>query len=200
MTLTASTSTITASTNNLAASFLRPRNHSHSLWSGAKRTIFAFNMSKSKRKRSFVLENVKNRSETISISPQLVKIEAKTKFSPKYCKIERKTNCLFLNFWRSKQKRPGCSKILEEQSEAMGISPTFPKSKIKRIGLFQKFGKTKQSEVNLIKILQDRSKTNVFVPNCVKEEKQKNEASFFCEKKRRKTNIIVPQLSKICHC
>jgi hypothetical protein len=56
------------------------------------------------------------------------------------------------------------------------------------------------SEVDLIKILQDRSTTNVFVPNCVKEEKRKNEASFFCEKKRRKTNIIVPQLSKICHC
>jgi hypothetical protein len=36
-----------------------------------------------------------------------------------------------------------------------------------------------QSEVNLLKILQDRSKTNVFVPNCVKEEKRKNEASFF---------------------
>jgi hypothetical protein len=81
---------------------------------------------------------------------------------------------------------------LEEQSEAKGISPTFSKAKVKRIGLFQKFGKTKQSEeVNLLKILQDRSKTNVFVPNCVKEEKRKNEASFFF-KKRRKTNIIVP--------
>jgi hypothetical protein len=68
---------------------------------------------------------------------------------------------------------------LEEQSEAKGISPTFSKSKVKRIGLFQKFGKMKQSEVNLFKILQDRSKTNVFVPYCVKEEKRKNEASFF---------------------
>ena len=67
------------------------------------------------------------------------------------------------------------------------------------MGLFQKFGKTKQSEVNLLKILQDRSKTNIFVPNCVKEKKRKNEASFFFLK-RRKTNIIVPQLSKICHC
>jgi hypothetical protein len=89
---------------------------------------------------------------------------------------------------------------LEEQSEAKGISPTFSKLKVKQIGLFQKFGKAKQSEVNLLKILQDQSKTNVFVPNCVKEEKLKNEASFFFEKKRRKTNIIVPQLSKIFHC
>jgi hypothetical protein len=31
------------------------------------------------------------------------------------------------------QKRPGCSKILEEQSEAKGISPTFPKSKTNRV-------------------------------------------------------------------
>jgi hypothetical protein len=68
---------------------------------------------------------------------------------------------------------------LEEQSETKGISPTFSKSKLKQKGLFQKFGKTKQSEVNLLKILQDRSKTNVFVPNCVKEEKRKNEAYFF---------------------
>jgi hypothetical protein len=68
---------------------------------------------------------------------------------------------------------------LEEHIEAKGISPTFSKSKVKRIGLFQKFGKMKQSEVSLLKILQDRSKTNVFVPHCVKEEKGKNEASFF---------------------
>ncbi len=60
----------------------------------------------------------------------------------------------------------------------------------------------KQNEVKLFKILhvQDRSKTNIFVSNCVEEEKRKNEASFFLGKKRRKTNIIVPQLSKICHC
>ena len=75
---------------------------------------------------------------------------------------------------------------MEEQSETKGISPTFSKSKLKRIGLFQKFGKTKQSEVNLLKILQDRSKTNVFVPNCVKEEKRKNEVSFFLGKKAKK--------------
>ncbi len=80
----------------------------------------------------------------------------------------------------------GCSKILEEQSEAKGISPTFSKSKVKRIGLFQKFGKMKQSKVNLLKVFQDRSKTNVFVPNLVKKEKRKNEASFFLLKKAKK--------------
>ena len=78
---------------------------------------------------------------------------------------------------------------MEEQSEAKGISPTFSKSKLKQIGLFQKFGKTKQSEMNLLKILQDRSKTNVFVPNCVKEEKRKNEASFFYIKKSEEKRI-----------
>ena len=78
---------------------------------------------------------------------------------------------------------------MEEQSEAKGISPTFSKSKLKRIGLFQKFGKTKQSEVNLLKILQDRSKTNLLVPNCVKEEKRKNEASFFLLKKNEEKRI-----------
>jgi hypothetical protein len=46
--------------------------------SEGKRTIFAFNLSRSKQKRSFVLENVKYRSETTSISLQLVKMEAKT--------------------------------------------------------------------------------------------------------------------------
>jgi hypothetical protein len=69
--------------------------------------------------------------------------------------------------------------IMFMKHEAKGISPTFSKSKVKRIGLFQKFGKTKQSEVNLLKIVQDLSKKNVFVPNCVTEEKRKNEASFF---------------------
>jgi hypothetical protein len=55
--------------------------------------------------------------------------------------------------------------------------------------LFKKFGKTKQSEVNLLKILQDRSKTNVFVPNCLKEEKRKNEASFFLNEYNRSSTI-----------
>jgi hypothetical protein len=87
-----------------------------------------------------------------------------------------------------------------EQSEAKGISPTFSKSMVKRIGVFQKFVKTKQNEVKSLTILQDQSKTNVFISNCVEEEKRKNEASFLLAKKRRKTNIIVPQVSKICHC
>ncbi len=43
----------------------------------------------------------------------------------------------------------------------------------------------KHSEVNLLKILQDRSKTNVFVPNWVKEEKRKNEALFFFQKAKK---------------
>ncbi len=54
--------------------------------------------------------------------------------------------------------------------------------------------------MNLWKILQDRSKTNVFVPNFVKEEKRKKRSFVFFFFKRRKTNIIIPQLSKICHC
>jgi hypothetical protein len=73
-----------------------------------------------------------------------------------------------------------------EQSEAKGISPTFSKSMIKRIGVFQKFVKTKQNEVKLFTILQDRSKMNVFICNCVEEEKRKNEASFFWEKSEEK--------------
>ena len=161
------------------------RNHSHSLWSEAKRTMFAFILSRSKRKRSFVLEKVNYRSETNSISIQLVKIETKT-ISPKYSQIENETNCLSLNFWRSKRKRPDCSKILEEQSESKGISPTFSESMVKRIGVFQKFVKTKQNEVKLFKILLDRRNTNIFFSNFVEEEKQKNQASFFLLKKTKK--------------
>ncbi len=52
--------------------------------------------------------------------------------------------------------------------------------------MLQKFVKTKQNEVKLFKILQDRSKTNVFVSNCVEEEKWKNEASFFFGNKAKK--------------
>jgi hypothetical protein len=76
---------------------------------------------------------------------------------------------------------------LEEQSEEKGISPTLSKSIVKRIGVFQKFVKTKQNKVQLFKILQDRSKTNVFVSNCVEEEKRKNEKTklrFFSGKQR----------------
>ena len=57
---------------------------------------------------------------------------------------------------------------------------------VKRIGMFQKFVKTKHNEVKLFEILQDRSKTNVFISNCVEEEKRKNEASFFWGKKAKK--------------
>jgi hypothetical protein len=57
---------------------------------------------------------------------------------------------------------------------------------VKRIGVFQKFVNTKQNEVRLFKILQDQSKTNVFVSNCVEDEKRKNEASFFWEKSEEK--------------
>jgi hypothetical protein len=71
---------------------------------------------------------------------------------------------------------------------------------VKRIGMFQKFVKTKKNEVKLFKILQDRSKTNVFFSNCVEEKKENMKLRFLGGKKRRKTNIIVPQLSKICHC
>jgi hypothetical protein len=71
------------------------------------------------------------------------------------------------------EKRPGCSKILEERSEAKGISPTVSKSKVKRIGVFQKFGKTKQNETELFKIEQERSKTNIFVFDCEEEENEK---------------------------
>jgi hypothetical protein len=63
-----------------------------------------------------------------------------------------------LSFARTKQKRPGYSKILEEQSEAKGISPRLSKWKVKRIGVFRKFATTKQNEVKTFKIVQDRSK------------------------------------------
>jgi hypothetical protein len=75
---------------------------------------------------------------------------------------------------------------LEEQSETKGMSPNFSKSMVKLTGVFQKFVKTKQNEVKLFKISQDRSKMNVFVSNCVKEEKRKNEVSFFFGKKTKK--------------
>jgi hypothetical protein len=74
------------------------------------------------------------------------------------------------------------------------------KTMVKQIGMFQKFVKTKQNEVKLFKILQDRSKTNVFISKCVEEKNEKMKLCFIGGKKRRKANIIVPQLSKICHC
>jgi hypothetical protein len=77
---------------------------------------------------------------------------------------------------------------LEEQSESKGISSTFSKSMAKRIWVLQKYMKMKQNEVKLFKILhvQDRSKKNIFVSNCVEEEKRKNEATFFWEKSEEK--------------
>ncbi len=80
------------------------------------------------------------------------------------------------------------------------LAQFFSKSMVKRIGMFQKFVKTKQNKVKFFKILQYQSKTNVFVSKCVEEKKRKNETSFFWGEKRRKTNLIVPQQSKICHC
>jgi hypothetical protein len=74
-----------------------------------------------------------------------------------------------------KRKPPGCSKILEQQSEAKGISPIFFKIDGKTNRDVPKICETKQNEVKLLKILQDRSKTNVFVSNNVEEKKQKNE-------------------------
>jgi hypothetical protein len=75
---------------------------------------------------------------------------------------------------------------LEEQGETKEISPNFSKSMVKLIGVFQKFVKTKQNEVKLVNILQDQSNTNIFVSNCVEEEKRKNEASFFSGKSEEK--------------
>jgi hypothetical protein len=177
MTLTASKSTLTASTSNLAASII--------FLTASGITLTA---SEAKQNEHYLPSTCQDRSEN------------EVSFL-KYCKIENETNCLSLNFWRSKRKRSDCSKILEEQSESKGISPTFSESMVKRIGVFQKFVKTKQNEVKLFKILQDQSKMNCFVSNCVEEEKNENtKFRFFGGKKRRKTNIIVPQLSKICHC
>jgi hypothetical protein len=97
MTLTASTSAITASTNNLAASviFLTASKSLSQPLKQSKTNNICLQLVKTKRKQSFVLENVKNRSETISISPQLVKIEAKTN--------------LVRSIARSKAKRTACS-------------------------------------------------------------------------------------------
>jgi nitrogen regulatory protein PII-like uncharacterized protein len=72
--------------------------------------------------------------------------------------------------------------------------------------MFQKFVKTKQNKVKLFKILQDRSKTNVFVSNCVEEEKLKNETSFLWGKNAKKNEYncsstiedlpLLPQIHK----
>jgi hypothetical protein len=127
-------------------------------------------------------------------------MRAKEKGTKVIQRSKRKQFGLVFNFARTKQKRPVCSKILQERSEAKGMSPTLTKLKVYRIGVFQKFAKTNENEVKLFKILQNRSKTNVFVSDCKEKEKRKKTKLRFFGTKRRKTNIIVPQLSKICHC
>jgi hypothetical protein len=99
---------------------------------------------------------------------------------------KRKQFGLVFNFARTKQKRPVCSKILQERSEAKGMSPILTKLKVYRIGVFQKFAKTNENEVKLFKILQNRSKTNVFVSDCEEEEKQKTKLCFFWEQSEEK--------------
>jgi hypothetical protein len=85
------------------------------------------------------------------------------------------------------------------RSENDQVVPNFWKNKVKRRELAQ-HAKTKWNEVKPFKIVQDRSKTNIFVSYYEEEEKRKKTKLRFFGTKRRKTNIIVPQLSKICHC
>jgi hypothetical protein len=79
-----------------------------------------------------------------------------------------------------------CSKILQERSEAKGMSPTLTKLKVNRIGVFQKFAKTNENEVKLFKILQNRSKTNVSVSDCKEKEKRKKRSFVFLEQSEEK--------------
>jgi hypothetical protein len=101
------------------------------------------------------------------------KIEAKASWFSLQCRQDETKRNVVLTLARTRQKRPGCYKILEVRSEAKGLAQYFQKTKVKRIGVFQKFLNTKQNEVNSFKILQDRSKTNIFVSNCVEGEKRK---------------------------
>ncbi len=74
-----------------------------------------------------------------------------------FSKIENEMNCLFLNFWRSKWKRPSCSEILEEHNEAKW------------------------------NLLQDLIKANVYVSYCEEEEKQiKTKLRFVLEQSEKK--------------
>ncbi len=148
----------------------------------AKRTVCAFNLSCSKQKLSFILGSMRKQVGLVFNFTRTKQYEME--FLP--CQLRK--------------KRPGCSKISEEWSEAKGLSPTFSKSKVERIGVFQKFAKTKQNEVKFLKILQDQSETNFFISDCEEEEKLKKSKLRFFGTKRRKTKIIVPKLSKICHC
>ncbi len=127
-------------------------------------------------------------------------MRAKEKGTKVIQRLKQKQFGLVFSFARTKQKRPRCYKIWYERSEAKGVSPTLSKSKVKRIGVFQKFAKTNENEVKPFQILQNRSKTNVFVSDCEEEENRKKTKLRFFGAKRRKTNIIVPHLSKICHC
>ncbi len=83
------------------------------------------NLSSSKRKRSFFLENIKYRSETNGISLQFVKIEAKTN--------------LVRSIVRSKTKRTACSQISEDRSENYQVVPKFWNNKVKQRELAQFF-------------------------------------------------------------
>jgi hypothetical protein len=86
-------------------------------------------------------------------------MRAKEKGTKVIQRSKRKQFGLVLNFARTKQKRPSCSKIFHERSEAKGVSPTLSKSKVKKIGVFQKFAKTNENEVKHFQILQ-KSKQN----------------------------------------
>ncbi len=63
-------------------------------------------------------------------------IEAKTNWFSLQFRQDESTKCILFPFLITKRKRPDCSKFLEEQSEAKGISPMFSKLKVKRIGVF----------------------------------------------------------------
>ncbi len=103
-----------------------------------KRTVFAFNLSRSKQKRNFILGKVKYRSETNSTSVKLVKIEAKSK---------RKWIGLVKHFMRAKEKG---TKVNQ-------------RSKRKQVGLVFNFARTKQSETEFLPC-QLRSKNDQVVP------------------------------------
>ncbi len=89
-----------------------------------------------------------------------VNIEAKrTVLAYNFLRSKRKRNVV-LTLSRTRQKRPGCSKILEERSEAKGIGPILSKNEGKtnrcipkileneteRSELFKNFTRSKQNE------------------------------------------------------
>jgi hypothetical protein len=95
MTLTASKSTLTASTNNLAASiiFLTASESLSQPLKRSKTNNICLQLVKIKKEN----ENVKYRNENDQYKPTTCQDRSKNEFSPKYSKIESKTNCLFLN-------------------------------------------------------------------------------------------------------